>query len=152
MFWACISGKYGKGVGLFWEKEWGTITTKSYDEHTVPVILNYLFNYPGLSFQQDGGSGHNAQATLDLLASWGVKPIFWPPFSPDLSPIEDIWNRLKDILQEIDPEVHRNKARLRAAVQAAWERITDAEIRDRIGTMHQRCLDVIAAHGMETKW
>jgi hypothetical protein len=21
MFWGCISGKYGKGVGLFWEKE-----------------------------------------------------------------------------------------------------------------------------------
>jgi hypothetical protein len=50
MFWGYISGKYGKGRGLFWEKEWGTITTKSYGEHTVPAILNYLFNYPGLSF------------------------------------------------------------------------------------------------------
>jgi hypothetical protein len=46
----CISGKYGKGVGLFWEKEWGTITTKTYCEHTIPVILNYLFNYLWLSF------------------------------------------------------------------------------------------------------
>jgi hypothetical protein len=50
MFWGCISGKYGKGRGLFWEKEWGTITTKSDGEHTVPAILNYLFNHPGLSF------------------------------------------------------------------------------------------------------
>jgi hypothetical protein len=50
MFWAYISGKYGKGIGLFWEKEWGTIIIKTYDEHTVPVILNYLFNHPGLSF------------------------------------------------------------------------------------------------------
>jgi len=50
MFWGYISGKYGKGVGLFWEKEWKTITTKTYYEHTVLVILNYLFNYPGLSF------------------------------------------------------------------------------------------------------
>ena len=152
MFWGCISGKYGKGMGLFWEKEWKTITTKTYCEHTVPVILNYLFNHPGLSFQQDGGAGHNTVATLALMASWGLKPISWPPFSPDLSPIEDIWDRLKDILQEIDPEVHRDFARLREAVSRAWERITDAEIRERIGTMHQRCLDVIAAHGMETKW
>ena len=108
MFWGCISGKYGKGAGLFWEKEWGTINTKSYDEHTCPVIFNYLFNHPGLSFQQDGGPGHKVKATLALLASWNIVPIFWPPFSPDLSPIEDIWDRLKDILQEIDPQVHRN--------------------------------------------
>ena len=69
MFWSYISGKYGKGRGLFWEKEWGTIITKSYGEHTVPAILNYLFNHPGLSFQQNGGSGHKAEATLALLES-----------------------------------------------------------------------------------
>jgi predicted DNA-binding ArsR family transcriptional regulator len=71
---------------------------------------------------------------------------------PDLSPIEDIWSRLKDILQEIGPEVYRNSQRLKGAVLRAWETITDAEIRERIGTIHQRCLDVIAANGMETKW
>ena len=26
MFWGCISGLYGKGEGIFWEKEWKTIT------------------------------------------------------------------------------------------------------------------------------
>ena len=79
-------------------------------------------------------------------------PIFWPLFSLDLSPIEDIWDRLKDILQEIDPEVHRNSRRLREAILRAWEQITDTEIRARIRTMHQRCLDVITANRMETKW
>ena len=68
------------------------------------------------------------------------------PFYSDLSLIE-----VKDILQEIDPEVHRNYKRLREAISKAWERITDAEIRERIRTMHQRYLDVIDAHGMETK-
>jgi hypothetical protein len=152
MFWGCISGKYGKGRGLFWEKEWKTITTQSYCEHTCPVIFNYLFNYPGLSLQQDGGPGHKAQATLDYMKTWNIIPIFWPAFSPDLSPIEGIWDRLKEILQEIDPEIHRDSRRLREAVLRAWERITDAEVRERIRTMHERCLDVIAANGMETKW
>jgi hypothetical protein len=109
-------------------------------------------NHPGLSYQQDGGAGHTAVATLALLKSWGVVPISWPPFSPDLSPIEDIWNRLKGILQEIDPAVHRNSRGLREAVLRAWNAITDAEVRERIRTMHQRCLDVIAGNGMEKNW
>jgi hypothetical protein len=91
-------------------------------------------------------------ATLALLARWGVVLISWPLFSPNLSPIKDIWNRLKDILQEIDLEVHWKSWRLRAAILRAWETIIDAEIRERIRTMHQRYLDVIAANGMETKW
>jgi hypothetical protein len=152
MFWACISGKYGKGIGLFWEKQWKTINAATYCEHTVPVILNYLWNHPGLSFQQDGGPGHHAEATLAFMASRGLVPIFWPPFSLDLSPIESMWNRMKDILEQLDPQVHRNSQRLKDAVWRAWDTITDAEVRTEIRTMHQRCLDVIAAHGMETKW
>ncbi len=63
MFLGCISGRYGKGTGFFWEKEWQTIKTKMYCEHTVPIILIYLLNHPGLSFQQNGGPGHHAKAT-----------------------------------------------------------------------------------------
>ena len=86
----------------------------------------------------------------------GVIPTFWPPFSPDLSPIESIWDRMKDILQALDPEVHRNSKRLRAAVLEAWESITDTEIQDIIynkeSGMRARCAAVIAAHGMYTKF
>ena len=86
------------------------------------------------------------------MQTWNLVLIFWLAFSSDLSLIEGIWDRLKDILQEIDPEVYRDSRRLREAVLRAWETITDAEVRERIRTMHQRCLDVIAAGGMETKW
>jgi len=62
--------------------------------------------------------------------------ISWLLFSPDLFPIEDIWNRLKNILQDIDLEVYRQLRRLRAAVLRAWETIIDVEIKERIRTMH----------------
>ena len=156
MFWGCISGKYGKGSSLFWEKAWKTITKESYCEHTFPVVGNYIYNsidpHPGLSFQQDGGPGHTAAWSLDYIRQRGVIPIFWLPFSPDLSLIESIWNRMKDISQALDPEVHRNSKRLRAATLEVWESITDAEIRDIIynseSGMRARCAAVIAAHGM----
>ncbi len=59
---------------------------------------------------------------------------------------------MKDILKELDPKVHRNYRRFRAAVLEAWELITDKEIRDLIHTMPQRCKDVIDAGRGPTKW
>ena len=79
MFWGCMSGHYGKGTGMFWEKKWRTITKESYCAHTVPIVLSYMLQHPGLQFQQDGGPGHNAEYSL-----------FWPPFSPDLSYTRDV--------------------------------------------------------------
>ena len=117
MFWGCISGKYGKGEGLFWEKEWKTITKLTYQEHTLPMVWKYFFNHPGLRFQQDGGPGHTA--AVQYLANRGIELIFWPAFSPDLSPIETMWKRMKDILSQLDPKVHRSYPRLRRAVQEA---------------------------------
>ena len=108
-----------------------------------------MWNHPGLSFQQDGGPGHTAKYSMTYMAEhYGIYLIFWPVFSLDLSPIETLWNRMKDILSVLDPEVHRSYSKLRAAVQQAWDSLTDAEIRDSIHTMHTRYKAVITAHGM----
>jgi ketohexokinase/beta-glucosidase len=167
MFWGCISGKYGRGEGVFWEKSWqvysykstslvyykrGTIEAESYSRHTISVVFVYLQQHPGLKYQQDGGSGHNALYTKEVFTLNNIFPVYWPPFSPDLSPIEKLWDRMKDILFKIDPEVHRDYRRLRAAIIEAWNSITNAEVRDMIDAMPQRCYDYIVARGGPTKW
>jgi len=152
MFWGCISGKYGKGLGIFWEKEWGTITKESYSIHIVPHIAEYLKNHPGLYFQQDNAPGHSAGFTKEVLESFGIHPIWWPPNSPDLAPIEGIWDEQKDWVQDLDSQVHRNYQRLRGTVGLAWDQISDEIIRQYIGTMHERCQAVIDAQGGITKF
>src|ERR1700712_1885427 len=106
-----------------------------------------MLQHPGLQFQQDGEPSHNAAYSIDYMARYcGISPIFWPAFSPDLSPIEALWNRMKNILSTLDPDVHRSYRRLRIAVEKAWEMITDAEVKDLVHTIHARCIAVIAAH------
>ena len=57
---------------------------------------------------------------------------------------------MKDILEEQDPEVHRNYRRLQVAIKRAWDTITDAEVRDLIRTtMRERCQAIIDAKGGE---
>jgi len=119
----------------------------------IPRIYKYLQVHPYLQFQQDNGPGHGARFTYKQFQEHGISPIFWPPFSPDLSPIEAIWNRLKDILDKQDPEVHRNYKRLQAAIIGAWDTIADAEIKYLIRTtMRERCQAVIDANGGYTKF
>jgi transposase len=154
MFWGCISGKYGKGIGIFWEKEWKSINKFSYCERIVPRVAEYLSTYSGLYFQQDNAPGHASGFTREVFNLYGICPIIWPPFSPDLSPIETLWDWIKDWIQENRPGVHRNYGRLRQAVIDAWESIPEDMIKELVGmeAMKKRCQAVIDAKGGETKY
>jgi transposase len=70
MFWGGISGTWGKGPGLFWEKDWGTITSESYCRYVVPIIAHYTSRWR-LILMQDNASGHVAKATLAEMERWG---------------------------------------------------------------------------------
>jgi transposase len=152
MFWGSISGKYGRHIGLFWEKDWETINEGSYTGIIVPKVQEILLQYPDLSFQQDNAKGHSSSFAKQVLASIGIYPIFWPAFSPDLNPIETIWNDMKEYIQVQYPKYHRSYKRLRAAVQEAWESITIERIRELIREMPERCQAVIDARGGPTKY
>ena len=56
--------------------------------------------YPELLFQQDNAKGHASAFTKSVLAAAGIKVMEWPPFSPDLNPIETLWNDMKEYIQE----------------------------------------------------
>jgi transposase len=45
---------------------------------------------------QDGAPGHAAAETREELHEGDIHPIFWPAYSPDLNPIETVWNQMKD--------------------------------------------------------
>jgi len=152
MFWGSISGKYGKHKGLFWEKAWETINEGSYTGIIVPLVQEILQEYPELSFQQDNAKGHASSFTMSVFQAIGIKPIFWPANSPDLNPIETLWNWIKDIIQEKHPEVHRSYPRLKNAVREAWEAITHVEIQELIRGMGDRCIEVILVEGSYTKY
>lgn len=151
MFWGSISGGLGKGVSLFWEKDWGTINKESYCEHTVPIIHGWIRMNPGMQLMQDGAPGHAAQYTRAELEERGITVITWPAFSPDLNPIETLWNEMKNTLQEKYPE-KMTYDQLRTAVKEIWDAIPDDRVRELIRTMRQRCEAVIEANGLYTKY
>ena len=152
MFWGSVSGKYGKHKGLFWEKDWETINEGSYSGIVIPRVDEILKEFPDLSFQQDNAPGHASAFTKSVIAAAGFRVIELPPFSPDLSPIETLWDDMKDYIQEHYPEVHSSYKWLRATVQEAWESITHERTKELAHSMRKRCQAVIDADGWYTKY
>jgi hypothetical protein len=85
----------GEGIGYYYKGEANSM-------HIVPQIAEYLRNHLGLYFQQDSAPGHAANFTKEVLESFGIRPIWWPPNSPDLSRIEGISDEQKDWVQDLD--------------------------------------------------
>jgi hypothetical protein len=72
MLWGCFSGKHGKGPSLFWENDWGTITAKSYQAHTIPIVDGWMRMHPRHIFMQDNASGHAHKSTIQEFIKRGI--------------------------------------------------------------------------------
>lgn len=86
-------------------------------------------------FQQDNARIHTAQQTTEWLQIHGIEYIDWPAHSPDLNPIEHVWNALKSNLMRFAPHLRDlnnnevNRAELKRCLRAAWQAISDDLIR-----------------------
>ena len=121
----------------------------------VNIILiretDWIRLHPELILMQDGASSHTAADTIREFAEKGVRLIYWPPYSPDLNPIEAVWNIMKDWIQENYGE-RMTYPRLRIAVRQAWDAVGKERLDHLIDEMHDRCQAVIDAKGMHTKY
>jgi hypothetical protein len=95
MFWGCM-GYDGPGLG--WELE-GNMTKHVYLDILGDKLggsLEHLALEPGeVIFQQDNASSHKAKVCLKWFEDHGIELLEWPPYSPDLNPIEKLWVELK---------------------------------------------------------
>ncbi|GFW96415.1 uncharacterized protein TNCV_2294871 [Trichonephila clavipes] len=71
-----------------------TLTGKGYvDDILRPHVGPFLNGLPGAFFQQDNARSHTARVAQDFLRHFQTVP--WPARSPDLSPVEPVWDQLK---------------------------------------------------------
>ncbi|GFT34372.1 DDE_3 domain-containing protein [Trichonephila clavipes] len=71
----------------------GTLTGQRYvDDILRPHVGPFLNGLPGAIFQQDNARPHTAKVAQDFLRHLQTLP--WPAHSPDLSPVEHVWDQL----------------------------------------------------------
>ena len=79
---------------------------------------------PGDVVVLDNLSSHKGERARRLVEAAGATPLFLPPYSPDLNPIELAFAKLKQLLRSAG---HRTVDALRSDVQRMLDRITPAD-------------------------
>jgi transposase len=69
--------------------------------------------------QEDNASWHKAKLVTSYLDRQKVKRLHWPPQSPDLSPIENLWKQIKIIIGKKRHRI-RNIKEMEDALSELW--------------------------------
>ena len=76
----------------------------------------------------DNARPHRSSAMTAYLQSEAVTSVPWPAMSPDLNPIEHIWNKLGRRIKAREPPV-QNIRQLEAALHREWQQLSQQDIR-----------------------
>ncbi len=76
----------------------------------------------------------------------GINTFKWPPQSPDLSPIENLWNVMKMKMKALKPHP-RTHANMRDACLEIWTGLENGLREKLIDSFRERCRRCVAAEG-----
>jgi transposase len=109
-------------------------------------------------FMQDNAGIHTSRVVHKFLADHHITTITWPPYLPDLNPIEHLWWHLKKRMHKFYPQFH-NYSRAEdeweafcEALKECWRRIPERLIKRLILSMPRHMAAVRKAHGWQTKY
>jgi transposase len=105
----------------------------------------------GAVLQDDNARPHRAAVVTNFLQEQGVVRMPWPANSPDLSPIEHLWDVLGRAVRRNHPPAV-NQQQLIQFLQQEWAAIPQASIRNLIRSMRRRCTACLHARGGHTRY
>ena len=130
----------------------GRVNAQVYLEQIIqPVVIPCFQMHNELRiFQQDNARPHTARATMDVLRQQDFEIMDWPPYSPDMSPIEHLWD-------ELGRRVEANHqpttvVELERALEVEWNAIPQLFLRNLINSMRNRVHACIGARGAHTRY
>ena len=142
MFWAAVSLDFKSPLIVVD----GHVDSKKYVKIIKEEFLPWMkkLKKGAFVFQQDNAPCHTSKFTREFFEQKKVELLPWPPNSPDLNPIENLWAVLKQRVSSRNP---RNKSELIQFAKEEWLGIPQAMVRKTIESMPRRLSQVIEREG-----
>jgi transposase len=101
----------------------GAVDRAMFEEFVANQLVPAL--WVGAIVIMDNCSIHKGSEVERLLKEAGVMLIYLPPYSPDFSPIENAWSKLKSILRTLGARTYPD---LMEALEEAFAQITEEDL------------------------
>ncbi|GFW16867.1 actin-related protein 5 [Trichonephila clavipes] len=126
----------------------GTMTGQRYIDE---VLLPHVRLFRGavgdkFVFMDDNATCHRTLAVQDCLDSEGIQRLVWPARSPDLNPIENVWDALgRQVAGRNYPPTNKNT--LIRALTEEWDKLPQQLLDNVVQSMVRRVECCITLHG-----
>ncbi|GFT36362.1 transposable element Tcb2 transposase [Trichonephila clavipes] len=126
----------------------GPLTARRYrDEILRPIVVPYAAAIvDDFILMDDNSRPHSANLVDDSLFEEGIVRMDWPACSPDMNPIEHVWDALG---RRVAPQTLQE---LERTLLEEWDRIPQLVINSLIDSMPQRCSTLLAVLGNHTPY
>lgn len=131
----------------------GSVTGQRYrDEVLEPYVRLFRGAVgPNFIFMDDNAPCHRAVLVDDFLETENIQRMSWPANSPDLNPIEHVWDMLgRQIAALSHPP--SSVTELKRTLQEAWNHLSPQLIHHLIASMVNRCAACLAVRGDHTPY
>lgn len=146
--WACFAATGQGFIHIFDDTLDGPMMVRILDKNLLPSRERLLL--PGQwYFLHDNDKKFHSRVAQKWIHDNGVSCIEFPPYSPDLNPIENLWAALA---REVEKTPCSDVLELQDAVEKAWENASKDLMANLVASMPRRCAAVVEARGWHTKY
>ncbi|UYV83528.1 hypothetical protein LAZ67_23001355 [Cordylochernes scorpioides] len=130
-----------------------TLTAQRYRDDILEPYLRPYRDQIGhnLIFMDDNARPHRARLVNEYLQSENIRRMDWPARSPDLNPIEHVWDALGRRIGARHPSP-RTLVELRTALLEEWGLLPLDLLQSLVNSMRARCETLIAVRGDHTPY
>lgn len=149
MIWAAVSFRHKSGLHFCNNN----LNAQRYRDDILAAHVQPMFqNNPELRvYQQDNARPHTARLSMEFLNNANIAVMQWPSLSPDMAPIEHVWDELGRRVNK-RPIRPSTLPELRRALTEEWTNMPQLTIQNIIRSMRRRCTACINARGGHTRY